>query len=184
MNFVDEWRMIASRIHGLVRAGELHARFLAIRGSDSYGRSKRLRDQSAEVLASIEGLRARFDSTLPKRAALAIDGFMSGTAALIREAGGSPDSNEERVWAGLVMLSAFETEISYLLSSPQERIRARSELAFSHLQRMITVDDDIRTKWGKAFDEGEVACEQLGAVHLLWHGIWAFKVDAAGARTV
>jgi hypothetical protein len=183
MNFVDEWRAIASRIHGLMRACELHARFLAIRESDSYGRSKRLRDQSAEVLSSIEGFRARFDATLPSHAASAIDGFLSGTAALIREAEGSPDSREERVWAGLVMLSAFETEISYLLSSPQERIRARSELAFSHLQRMITVDDDIRTRWGKAFDRGEVACEQLGAVHLLWHGIWAFKVDATGART-
>ncbi len=28
-----------------------------------------------------------------------------------------------------------------------------------------------------------MACEKLGAVHLLLHGIWAFKVDAAGART-
>lgn len=26
-------------------------------------------------------------------------------------------------------------------------------------------------------------CEKLGAVHLLLHGIWAFKVDAAGGRT-
>jgi hypothetical protein len=183
MNFVDEWRAIAGRIHGLVRACELHARFLAIRGSDSYGRSKRLRDQSAEVLSSIEAFRARFDATLPSRATSAIDGFLSGTAALIREPEGSPDSREERVLTALVMLSAFEAEITYLLSNPQEQIRARSELAFSHLQRMIAVDDDVRTKWSKAFDRGEVACEQLGAVHLLWHGIWAFKVDAAGART-
>jgi hypothetical protein len=28
-----------------------------------------------------------------------------------------------------------------------------------------------------------VACEKLGAVHLLLHGIWAFKVNAAGKRT-
>jgi hypothetical protein len=28
-----------------------------------------------------------------------------------------------------------------------------------------------------------VVCEKLGAVHLLSHGIWAFKVDAAGGRT-
>ena len=35
----------------------------------------------------------------------------------------------------------------------------------------------------KSSEEGEVACEKLGAVHLLLHGIWAFKVDAAGART-
>ena len=30
---------------------------------------------------------------------------------------------------------------------------------------------------------GEVACEKLGAVQLLLHGIWAFKVDARKART-
>jgi hypothetical protein len=35
----------------------------------------------------------------------------------------------------------------------------------------------------RAFTDGEVACEKLGAVHLLLHGIWAFKIDAAGART-
>jgi hypothetical protein len=183
MNFVEEWKAIASRIHGLLRAGELHARFLTVRRSDSYGRSKRLRDHSAEVLSSIETFRARFDKILPTGVASAVDTFLSGTAALIREVEGSPDSREERVWAGLVMLSAFEAETSYLLSSPQERIRARSELAFSHLQRMIVVDEDVRSKWEKAFARGEVACEQLGAVHLLWHGIWTFKIDAAGART-
>jgi len=34
-----------------------------------------------------------------------------------------------------------------------------------------------------AFGEGETSCEQLGGVHLLLHGIWAFKVSAAGERT-
>ena len=34
-----------------------------------------------------------------------------------------------------------------------------------------------------AFKKGEVHCEKLGAIHLLWHGIWAFKVNAEGART-
>jgi hypothetical protein len=35
----------------------------------------------------------------------------------------------------------------------------------------------------KAFEKNEVACERLGSVHLLSHGIYAFKVDAVGART-
>jgi hypothetical protein len=73
--------------------------------------------------------------------------------------------------------------MSFVLSDVQESIRATSERAFSHLQRSIVVDADLRTKWRRAFDEGEVACERLGAVHLLLHGIWAFKVDGAGART-
>jgi hypothetical protein len=98
-------------------------------------------------------------------------------------AGGPPDALRERVWAALVSLVAFETEMSFLLSDVQASIRSRSERAFSHLQRSIVVDESIRARWLKAFKEGEVACEKLGAVHLLLHGIWAFKVDAAGART-
>ena len=73
--------------------------------------------------------------------------------------------------------------MSFILSDIQQSIRARSERAFSHLQRLIVVDQDFREKWKAAFEVGEVACEKLGAVHLLQHGIWAFKVDAAGART-
>jgi hypothetical protein len=34
-----------------------------------------------------------------------------------------------------------------------------------------------------AFKTGETSCEKLGAVHLLLHGIWAFKVNTAGERT-
>lgn len=87
------------------------------------------------------------------------------------------------VSAAMVLLATFETEMSFILTDVQESIRARSERAFSHLQRSIVADREFREKWNAAFDEGEVACEKLGAVHLLLHGIWAFKVDAAGART-
>jgi hypothetical protein len=54
---------------------------------------------------------------------------------------------------------------------------------FQHLQRLIVVDDEARRKWQAAFAKGEVECEKLGAVHLLGHGIWAFKIDARGGRT-
>jgi len=82
-----------------------------------------------------------------------------------------------------VQLAAFDTEMSFLLSDVQQHLRSRSERAFAHLQRVIVVDQQFREKWKSALREGEVACEKLGAVHLLLHGIWAFKVDAAGERT-
>ncbi len=66
----------------------------------------------------------------------------------------------------------------------QGRATSLTERAFVHLQSLIIVDHDIQQKWDKAFQNGgEVACEKLGAVHLLWHGIWAFKADAKGAKT-
>jgi hypothetical protein len=81
------------------------------------------------------------------------------------------------------MLAAFETEMTFTLSDVQAGIRARSERAFSHLQRLIVVDSATRERWKDALNHGEVECEKLGAVQLLWHGIWAFKVNAAGERT-
>jgi hypothetical protein len=41
----------------------------------------------------------------------------------------------------------------------------------------------MTAKWKKALDKNEIACERLGSIHLLSHGIFAFKVDALGART-
>lgn len=48
------------------------------------------------------------------------------------------------------------------------------------------MDETLRLKWINAFDTpraGEISCEQLGGVHLLLHGIWAFKVSAIRERT-
>jgi len=166
-----------------MEAGHLHAQYLAVRSSDSYGRGKRLREQGERILAALGAFRDSFHQVLPPPALTAIDDFVARTGTMIHDTSGTADSTQERVWAALVLLVAFETEMSFLLSDVQESIRSRSERAFSHLQRSIVVDDELRAKWQKAFEQGEVACEKLGAVHLLLHGIWAFKVDAAGART-
>ena len=84
----------------------------------------------------------------------------------------------------IVKLVAFESELTYCLESPMERVRSASELAFMHLQQLIVADEEYRAKWQKAFSVRETHCEKLGAVHLLWHGIWAFKADASsGGRT-
>ena len=183
MTYADQWKALSSRIRGLMQAGELHARYLAVRSSDTYGRARRLREQSESVVSALEAFRDRFGHALPPAALASIDDFIEKTGPLIRDANGTPESRAERVWAALVLLAAFETEMSYVLSDLQEVIRTRSERAFAHLQRLIVADPEFREKWKAAFADGEVACEKLGAAHLLLHGIWAFKVDAAGART-
>jgi len=90
---------------------------------------------------------------------------------------------EEATQALLLIVAAFETEMTFLLSDHEEAVRSRADRAFEHLQRTIVVDEDLRAKWQAAHEAGEVTCERRGAVHLLQHGIWAFKADAAGART-
>jgi hypothetical protein len=183
MHYRDQWKIIASRIQGLMRATELHARFLAVRSSDSYGRTKSLREHGEQIFSELSTFAGRFRDALPPAAVSRIEEFVNEKAPLLRATDSSPDTREELAWAGLVMLGAFETEVSFLLADQQQVIRSRSELAFAHLQRWIVVDEAFRKKWQDAFAAGETACEGLGAVHLLSHGIWAFKLNAAGGRT-
>lgn len=183
MNYMDQWKALSIRIHGLVQAGTLYAQYLSVRSSDSYGSSDRLREQSRYVLDEIYSFQLSFAESLPLTARLAIDRFAKTAGKLVTNTSGHSGAAQEQVWAFLVALAAFEAELSFLLSDTQESIRTLSERAFHHLQRSIVVDSSFRQKWQDAFNAGEVACEKLGAVHLLLHGIWAFKVDAAGART-
>jgi hypothetical protein len=183
MTYADEWKPLSSRIRGLMQAGELHARFLGIRSSDGYGRARKLREHCERVLSALDTYRTTYKDSLPPGASAAIKSFIDAHGGLIRDASGTADSLDERVWAALVLLGGFESEVSFILSDQQEVIRARSERAFAHLQRSIVADPDFRGKWQTAFKDGEVACESLGAVHLLSHGIFAFKVNAEGERT-
>ncbi len=183
MTYHDQWKALSSRIRGLMQAGQLHAQFLAVREGDPHGGGKYLGEQSEAVLSALNVFRDRFRQELSPTALASIDNHVASIDGVISGTGGGAGFNRERVWVALVQLCAFEAEMSFILSDAQETIRTRSERAFSHLQRLIVADPAFRDKWDRAFEEGEVACEKLGAAHLLWHGIWAFKVDAAGART-
>jgi VCBS repeat-containing protein len=142
-----------------------------------------LRQQCQEVLNALQTFNAQFAAVLPATVKASIDAFVADRRDLITDTSGSPDSRKERVWAALVMLGALETQLSHLLADTQELLRSRADRAFEHLQRSIVVDPDEAKKWRTAFDAGETACEQLGAVRLLAHGIWAFKVNSEGERT-
>jgi hypothetical protein len=96
---------------------------------------------------------------------------------------GLRELKDEAVFTALFELSDFVGEMASILADVQWPLRAISERAFQHLQRLIVVDEQYREKWKAALEQNEVACEKLGAVHLLWHGIWAFKVNADGGRT-
>jgi hypothetical protein len=91
------------------------------------------------------------------------------------------DFNGARVL--VLKLIGLGAEVSHALRDRLEQVRLASELAFQHLQRLLVVDAEFRRKWANAFKAGEIHCEKIGAAHLLWHGILAFKVDATGGRT-
>jgi hypothetical protein len=134
-------------------------------------------------LDAAKSFRTQFGSSLSAAANACLDDFIARRSDLIRDQNGSPDLREERVWAALVMLGAFGTEMNFIMSDTEELIRRRADRAFEHLQRMIVADSEFGTKRRTAFDRSEESCIQLGAAHSLLHGIWAFKANAKGERT-
>src|SRR5260370_31896120 len=103
MPYLDQWEAVSSRIGGLMQAGRLQAQYLAVRSSDGYGRSKRLREQCERVLAGLRAFRDSFRQVLPRSAITAFDDFLAKTDPLIKDSNGTPDSQQERVWAALVL---------------------------------------------------------------------------------
>jgi hypothetical protein len=180
LTYLAAWRPISARIKGLERAAAVHAGFLGAHNKSAYGADKDLQRHCEEIQRNIEQFQDTFRNLLPATTLAAIDRFKADAGAQIK---GNPAGDALLVRTIIVKLVAFESEMTYSLDSPMERVRSASELAFMHLQRLIVVDDDYRKKWQTAFDAGETHCEKLGGVHLLWHGIWAFKVDSVGGAT-
>lgn len=180
MTYLAAWRPISARIHGLERASAVHAGFLVVNSGSPYGADKTLQSHCEDIRTSIEQFRETFRDSLPAAANAAIERFMEDGGEQIRI---NSKGDATLVRTIIVKLVAFEAELTFCLDSQMERVRSTSELAFMHLQRLIVADEDYRSKWQNAFEAHETHCEKLGALHLLWHGIWAFKIDASGGKT-
>jgi hypothetical protein len=115
-------------------------------------------------------------SELPSGAAMALNRFLETWGVHHHAMSGGEVHNVQDV----VPFAVFRSEFDYLIRDTEFEARALTELAFEHLRRILAVDTDASRVWGEAFKH-ETRCEKLGAVHLLSHGIWAFKVVQTGA---
>ena len=184
MTTTDDWTALSARIRGLIDASHLASQLLS-RNLDASPGLIELRKHAVHILKELESYSASLGASSP-RVVLAIMRLIGTAMPMLDQANDgnqSPDSRLNNIRSGLVMIAAGEAEVSYLLRDRQAAILSRSERAFVHLQRLIMVDEDVKQKWITAFSAGEPQCEQLGAVHLLGHGIWAFKAHADGGRT-
>lgn len=178
----DEWARLSARIHGLVKASEL-ASSLFEKNNDSLGAMVDLAKTAASVFSDLTSFRATLGVPNAEVSAR-IEAAESRVRPLLAEGvASSAEMRQIYIRSALVVLAALEAEVSYLLADHQTSLRGRTERAFEHLQRSIVVDESLRERWRTAWEAGEVECEKLGAVHLLSHGIWAFKVDSKGGRT-
>ena len=181
-----EWRAISARIKGLVEAGNLFFKSIEKHAEDSFGTLRNiLFPQAEKVYFLIDKFRKDFETQLPEQAISCIDEFIKSSRPNFTEPVPSATFTHQLqiIQNRLIYLASLRTELEYHLSDPEEMIRRTAHRALEHLQRCIIADSTYQEKWVSAFKKGEVNCERLGAIHLLWHGIWAFKVNAEGGRT-
>lgn len=185
MNWIIDWQAISARIRGLLNAGSFF--YTALHSSSTDARSvkrKVLLESAGKIFLCLKSFSENYHSALPKLALESLNSFLDKPE--MKEPNFfKPDQEWEsgNIQFALTSLATFQSEFEYLISDGQFIARKITERAFIHLQRSIIVDDEVRRKWIVAFDTNEPQCEKLGALHLLLHGVWAFKANATGART-
>lgn len=177
MTWLEQWRDLAARIDGLIRAGEFLVSAFKVNSADAFSVvRKSFLPELVAIIAEIERLGKTHASELPQQASAALQKYV-GQGWDKSFTDGAVDIQT------LAPLASFRSQFEYLIRDTEAKGRSLAELAFEHLRRQLVVDEDIRKKWQAAFKRHETACERLGAVHLLSHGIWAFKVVAPGGAT-
>ncbi len=182
MSYLDDWQSVSARIRNLISSAELYTRFRN-GNSEPHGAIKDLNRQCDDILNNIECFNTTNKNSLPPNVENKISKFLKDSCKGIAIKNNACASDMKSFFAHVIFMSALESEVTFLLTDRQQSIFLRSERAFLHLNRILAVDEDARKKWLTALNVGETKCERLGAVHLLWHGIYAFKVNGEGART-
>lgn len=172
-----EWSALSAAIRGFGAAAGPFYEACKSTGSDFHGiANSYLIPRAKAIVVRLQAFGERLG--LPEEAATAIRDFSSFEKHSLKGASGV-----YAVGAYTAALAAVEATVGLLLEDRELLGCQITERAFEHLQRQIVADPAVREAWKTAFDLGEPACEKLGAVHLLLHGVWAFKIGAAGERT-
>lgn len=180
-----EWDLLSTRIAGIIEASSFLFQTAQAGESDATYSTNILIQNCEQTAGAIQSLLLRYGGALPANARQALvrfDKWWRDTSVnnWLSSPGGFP-----AVQAAVVLLGSVRAELDHLLADRDEIVRSHVVRAFQHLQRSLIVDLGLRARWISAFDSrtGELSCEELGGVHLLLHGIWAFKVSATGERT-
>lgn len=171
------WRRLRARLQAHERA--LQAGDESI-GQDSENSGILLplaRSESSRLVEEIRTFLAQCGGDLPEQARADLDGLLAHEKVL------TDISSSRQLGSARCVLAFKLAALDYNMTDRETEWRRLVERAFLHLDRLIVVDEDVQRKWRDAFDAGETHCEGLGGVHLLQHGVWAFKAHGHGART-
>lgn len=180
MSWHKEWNVIEESIYDLTHICRDFVSAMGENSSNSFNTVKDVILPMAEDIAErIRIFGERYRSQLPTTVLKLIDKLVELN---FESPFTSPDSRID-VAHFSSKLQKFRSDFNYLTSDLEGIAVRLTARAFIHLQRSIIADASIREKWKTAFKERETACEKLGAVHLLQHGIWSFKAESPGERT-
>ena len=177
MLWSEEWKAISSWIAGYLEAARIFFLSIPAQGSDFHAVS------NVSFIPNAKSLKKRIEQFLENYSTVLSSDSVEVAETFLRNFKPEDFSGIHGVQGAALFLSEFRCEFDLSISSNEELARGLSERAFIHLQRTIVADPEFRKKWHSAFNSGELACERLGAIHLLLHGIWAFKAHAIGERT-
>lgn len=178
MHWLERWESIAARIDGLLSSANFIAQTMQSQSTFAPGTKAALRSEADALAIELRKLYEEEKLNMPEGAAAALGELVANPVTIYSQAGADVAALQS-----LSPLFVFRARYSYLIRDSEAEARNATELAFEHLNRLIAVSSDVRETWKAAFGESEVACEKLGSVHLLSHGIWAFKIQGGGAAT-
>ena len=185
MGWRTEWKALSDRIEGLLEAGRFSAPFydFRIQSAVSIETNNILWPEYVSIFQEIKNYKSTYGQYLSESATKSINRFIESNDNIITTQGDNRRSVPQKVINFSIRLVSFRAEFTFHLSDMQEIAKRITERAFIHLKRLIIADEDFQTRWIKAFNKDETACEKLGAAHLLLHGIWAFKAKEKGEET-
>ena len=187
MNWQIEWQALSARIQGILDAGSFFYKALHHSSEDARSVNKKVLLKNAEkIFQNLQEFYGKYyKNGLPRPAVDCLYCFLNQQEFIGRENIFNPSRNFEsaNVQFSLTSFAALRSEFNFIIADTQFIARKITERAFIHLQRCIVVDEEVRQKWQNAFNDHETKCEKLGALHLLYHGVWAFKADATGGKT-
>ena len=182
MSWDLEWKSIENQIHEFDRLCTSYIKTMGVKSTDVYGVVKKIVFPVCTVLLErIKLYKDRYHLILSEQAINSIESVLTDFQGHLVN-----NSTAKEPAAALFYketLNRFAFDFNYYTNELDGSVIRTSERAFIHLQRTLTVNSTERIRWKDAFNHHETAVEALGAVHLLSHGIWAFKIDSGGQRT-
>ncbi|WP_298967103.1 hypothetical protein [uncultured Roseibium sp.] len=176
----SEWQAISNRIVSLGSTLDMWSRFQGPQANAA--QSKAIWRAAVSLVKDLTQFTEEAGDKLPENARAALENqrlqsiVNSGTPS-------TPDMYAANICEVAVLLQMTKSEVDYYLQNTDFIIRKTFERALLQLQWSIATSQNVQEDWAHAFGKGETQCEALGAIHLLQHGIFAFKAHSQRART-